>query len=124
MFWEQTIKILLEGLITAECQCSLAAAVFINTSCASLKAFVEDSRLSGGVSDHGDLGCWSIPSAGFSPFCAGSSCVGSLCLEVTPMYTDESQNQPCTHSPRLRTASDAAASRGPFAGPHICVCVC
>lgn len=33
----------------AECRCSLAAPVFINTSCASLITFVEDSRFSGGV---------------------------------------------------------------------------
>lgn len=32
------------------------------------------------------------------------------------MYTDESQNQPCTHSPRLRTASDTAASRALLQG--------
>lgn len=39
------------------------------------------------------------------------------------MYTDESQNQPCTHSPRLRTASDAAASRGPFLQGLTSACV-
>lgn len=49
--------------------------------------------------------CWAVTSTRFARFRAGSSCVGSLCLEVTLVYTDKSQNHTCTQSPRLRAAN-------------------
>lgn len=66
-----------------------------------LLSLVNGSSFFRGLRDH----CWSTTSARFARIVrAGSSCVGSPCLEVTLVYTDKSQNHTCTQSPRLRAA--------------------